>query len=97
MLIMAIGYGLDPNEPLPKPGEVVGLVLFPFGFCFGLLVAWRWPLVGGALSLICAIVFLISMQETDLIGIIFFLSLPAVLFVVYGIMLRTQGDKTFCE
>src|SRR5689334_20046903 len=33
----------------------VYLALFPFGFSAGYLLAWRWPVCGGAFSLVCLI------------------------------------------
>src|SRR5262245_51405687 len=44
------------GEPGTGPADVrewIYLAFFPIGFVFGYLIAWRWPVAGGVMSLAC--------------------------------------------
>ena len=71
--------------------EVLYLGLFPFGLSAGYLLGWRWPVAGGRISLACMAASLV------VIGRVFgpgpylgwgVLSVPGVLYIVAGRMLR---------
>jgi hypothetical protein len=64
------------------------LTLFFVGVCAGYVVAWRWPLVGGLISVVGIAVFLIALGEADMIAIMSILAVPGVLFVLYGLLRR---------
>jgi hypothetical protein len=69
----------------------VYLALFPFGFSAGYLLALRWPVFGGALSLACMVASQIVLGRTFglepyLVWTV--LSLPAVLLIVAGRKVR---------
>jgi hypothetical protein len=67
--------------------EWLYLALFPFGFSAGYLLAWRWPLAGGSLSLICMATSLLIIGRTFGWGpylIWSILILPGILFIVSG-------------
>ncbi len=85
---MMVGYAVNPNEPLPEDYEILLLVLFPIGMCVGYLLAWKWPLVGGVVSVVCMAAFLIALREADMILTIAFLAIPGVLFIVCGVLSR---------
>ena len=87
-VMMMIGYAVNPHEPVPEDFEMFLLALFPIGMCVGYLVAWKWPLIGGVVSLVCLATFLVALGEADMILTIAFLSIPGVLFVVYGVLRR---------
>ena len=56
--LMLIAFGERGTGPA-GPREWIYLALFPFGFSIGYLLAWRWPLLGGWMSLICMALSLI--------------------------------------
>jgi hypothetical protein len=77
--------------------EWVYLALFPFGFAAGYLLAWRWPLFGGCLSLTCVAASLLVIGRTFDIGpylIWAILSIPAVLYIIAGLRLRSTHIST---
>ena len=91
--LMLIVFGESGTGPADIR-EWVYLVLFPFGFSVGYLLGWRWPLWGGCLSLGCLAASLV------VIGRVFppmayltwgILSVPAILYVVTGLLLRDDG------
>jgi hypothetical protein len=83
------------GEPGTGPAgirEWVYLALFPIGFSLGYLLGWRWPLVGGGLSLACMAASLIVIGRFIAWGpylIWSILSIPGVLYVIAGWKLRT--------
>jgi hypothetical protein len=71
--------------------EWLYLALFPFTFSAGYLLAWRWPMLGGSLSLASLAASLLVIGRTFnasayLIWAV--LSIPGVLFVVGGYYAR---------
>ena len=94
-LLWVAGYSSNPAGFDPSRMDASELALFPFGMCLGYLMALRWPLLGGGLSLACLAVFVGGKQE--LIYVILFgpLSLPGVLFFFYGMYLRDQRRASF--
>ncbi|NJN65296.1 MAG: hypothetical protein HC884_00580 [Chloroflexaceae bacterium] len=48
LLLFLVGEGFNPTET--TPAEWVGLSLFPAGMSLGMVLAWRWEGVGGALT-----------------------------------------------
>jgi len=90
-VMMMIGYAVNPNEPLPNNDEALLLLLFPVGMCVGYLLAWKWQLLGGVVSIACMTTFLIALHEADMVLTMAFLSIPGVLFIVYGMLSRGVG------
>jgi hypothetical protein len=87
---MLIAFG-EPGTGPAGPREWVYLVLFPFGFSAGYLLGWRWPLLGGCVSLFCMAASLVVVGRVFdppayLIWAI--LSVPGVLYVIAGMKLR---------
>jgi hypothetical protein len=78
------------GEPGTGPTGVRGwvyLALFPVGFSAGYLLAWRWPLAGGCLSLACMAASLLVIGRMLPAGpyvIWAVLSVPGILFVLAG-------------
>jgi hypothetical protein len=83
-LLWVAGYTASPAGFDPTTMETFEVGLFPFGMCLGYLIALRWHLVGGVLSLGCLAMFLGARQ--DILYVVFFgpLSLPGVFFYFYG-------------
>ncbi len=96
LVFMVVGYTVNPQGSGSGPNmpEWFGLALFPFGLCIGYVIGWRWQLLGGAVSLICLVAFLVLMRELDMILILSVVGIPAVLYIVYGIHRRqmVSGD-----
>jgi hypothetical protein len=59
--------------------------------CVGYVVAWRWPLVGGVISLVCIVTFVIAQRDADMAVVVSILGIPGILFVVYGLFSRRLG------
>lgn len=78
------------GEPGSGPHSVRAwtyLALFPLGFSAGYLLAWRWPVFGGCISLACMVASLAVLQRAvglEPYVIWSILCVPGVLFVVAG-------------
>jgi hypothetical protein len=87
---MLIVFGESGSGPAGAR-EWVYLTLFPFGFSAGYLLGWRWPLLGGCVSLACLAISLIvigrvlALQPYLIWGV---LSIPGILYVITGLRLR---------
>lgn len=51
VVLFAAMYAVSPDAPPPTPSDWVGLALFPVGVCVGLVLAWRWEGLGGAITI----------------------------------------------
>jgi hypothetical protein len=93
--LMLIAFGERGTGPA-GPREWIYLVLFPFAFSLGYLLAWRWPLFGGAFSLACMVLSLIVIGRTFALGAYVIwgvLCLPGLLFVLAGWRLRHGAER----
>lgn len=50
LLLFLIGEGLSGPRVMPTTMEWIGLLFFPIGLLLGLLLAWRWEGLGGAIA-----------------------------------------------
>ncbi|MFC1572067.1 hypothetical protein ACFL6M_00555 [Candidatus Eisenbacteria bacterium] len=82
--VMIGGYAVNPQGQSASTKDCMLIALFPVGPCVGHLIAWRWPLLGGIVSLVCAAIFLVIMGESDLVGPVGIVAAPAVLFVFFA-------------
>jgi hypothetical protein len=90
-LFIVVGHSVNPQASQgATPMEAFELTFFPFGMCVGYLMAFRWPLFGGLLSLASLAIFIGLMGNPLLFFVIGFLAIPGVLFVIYGLYLRDQ-------
>jgi len=89
-LLWVVGYCVSPRGFDPNAMYALELALFPFGLCIGYVIALRWHLFGGLLSLACLSVFLGVRQEVFPVIIFGFLAVPGVFFVFYGMHLRDR-------
>ena len=88
--LMLIVFG-EPGSGPAGPREWAYLALFPFGFSAGYLLGWRWPLVGGGISLACMLASLVVIGRTFGIGpyIIWgVLCVPGILYIIAGWKMR---------
>jgi hypothetical protein len=88
LLLILVG---EPGTGPAGPAGWIYLALFPIGFSLGYLIGWRWPIVGGGISIACMVASLL------LIGAGFparayviwsILSLPGILYILAGWNLR---------
>jgi hypothetical protein len=56
LALLVIG-SIQSGDPAPTVSEAIGIACFPVGVAVGLLVGWRQPLVGAAVSLISLFAF----------------------------------------
>jgi hypothetical protein len=71
------------------------LALFPIGFSIGYLLGWRWPFVGGCLSLACMVASLVVIGRTFGLSAYLYwgiLSVPGILYVIAGWKLRAGNS-----
>src|SRR5687768_12267862 len=88
--LMLIVFG-EPGSGPAGAREWVYLALFPFGFSAGYLLGWRWPLLGGCVSLACMAASLAVIGRVFGLGAYLIwgaLSVPGVLYVIAGLKLR---------
>ncbi len=93
--LMLIVFGEGGSGPAGA-AERVYLTLFPFGFSLGYLIGWRWPLLGGCVSLACMALSLVVIGrvfEGSDYAIWSLLSVPAVLYVMAGLKLRAFAGR----
>ena len=55
VLLFLVGEGFHPSRLAGR--EWLGLLMFPFGVCAGLIVAWRREGLGGALAVASILLF----------------------------------------
>jgi hypothetical protein len=93
VLVIFIGEGFNPLRL--KGIEVVQMVLF-WTACVGMVLAWRWPVSGGSLSIGGMILFFtVELAVTGGFprGLFFYLMLlPGILFLVDGFMKRQMAS-----
>jgi hypothetical protein len=92
VLAFLIGEGLSDGSRGPNVAEAVGLALFPLGVGVGLVIAWRWEILGGALAIGCLIAFYLWLLIIDgklPRGPYFLLvAAPGILFMIHRFLSR---------
>ncbi len=98
VVVFLMPFVLGGEESGPAGvAEWVYLGLFPFGFSAGYLVGWRWPLLGGFVSLACmalSLVVLGRVFDSSAYAIWSVLSVPGVLYVIAGLKLRGAAGES---
>ncbi len=96
-LLFVLAFAFGGNEPLvmPQPREWLLLACFPIGLLTGLAVAWRNEVVGGAIGVgSVAMFYLLDFALSGTVpGGVFFglLALPALLFLLVGVLAKRQS------
>lgn len=63
---MAVGELVYPHAPPPATfRDLVGLFLFPFGTCVGMILAWRWEGLGGGITVGSLLAFYVALRVMD--------------------------------
>lgn len=93
--VITIGFlllfilGGEANWSSVRPVEIIGLVFFPFGMMFGLMLAWRREMAGGIVAVGSIVLFYlvygIAIRGTASFGWwIPVLSIPGAVFLLYA-------------
>jgi hypothetical protein len=89
-LVMFIGEAMQSSQrgnPEPmSPSAIIGLAIFGVGL-LGLLLAWKWELAGGIISLIAFISLFIFNQDA-LVWVMLIFPVNAILFLGIGYQSR---------
>jgi len=67
VLLMFVGSGLAEgfNPAQFAFRDLVGLFFFPFGVCLGMILAWRWEGLGGAIAVGSLLAFYAALRLMD--------------------------------
>ena len=88
VLLFLFGEGLTVNGVWPTPVEWIGLLFFPFGLALGLLIAWRYELLGGVVAAGSIVAFYLWSYvvhgDFPRGPYILLLALPALLFLIFA-------------
>jgi len=88
--VLMIFFG-EPGSGPANVREWIYLALFPCTFAIGYWLAWRWPVTGGILSLVCmaASLFVTGAVFPPSVFLIWsVISLPGAICVLAGLKLR---------
>jgi len=95
ILVFMVGYGLDPNEPLPTPREWFELGLFPIGVLVGMILSWKYAGAGALISIVCLVSFYFVEYafKGRFPGGLYFLivTAPAFFFLAYSTMTHKRS------
>jgi hypothetical protein len=89
-LLIVVGEILSPHtEEAMTLSDVGLLILFPFATCLGLVLAWKWELLGGVVSIISILLFTAIMgiagrlnAPSRFLILLAFIAVPGVLFLI---------------
>lgn len=81
--------------------EFVAWMFFPIGFTAGYLLGWRWPLLGGCVSLACLVLHFVLQAALHgrvpptlgLYAPFAVLGVPGILYIIAGWLLRGRKDS----
>jgi hypothetical protein len=94
VLVILVGEGFNPFKL--KPVEATQMTFF-LAACTGLVVAWRWPLIGGTMATGGMILFFADEFAATArfpTGLVFYLMLlPGILFLLSGILRRGTWSR----
>jgi len=94
--LMMIVFG-EPGVGPYSVRDGIYLALYPFGFSAGYLLGWRWPVLGGALSLVCVFLSQLVTARVFPLGAYLvwgLLAIPAILFITAGLMKRQRTSSS---
>lgn len=88
LILMFVGSLFNPKQSnTPSTHELISFIFFPIGLCVGLLIAWKWELIGGIIAIVSMIIFSLIIQST--LGWIIF-AIPGVLFIICWYLSRNN-------
>ncbi|MEI6697319.1 MAG: hypothetical protein WCO13_14790 [Bacteroidota bacterium] len=68
------------TQALPTIEQIM-IWFFPIGYFVGLVISWKWDLIGGIISLIGLVATIV--YRPDLFFMALVLAIPAVMFILY--------------
>lgn len=93
---VAISEFLRSGHSLPAPQEWLRLSMFPIGLSVGYVVAWRWQLVGGVISVGCLALFFVVMgasgNAVHRVPAFYPFAAPGFLFLWYSLLSRRHAS-----
>jgi hypothetical protein len=98
VVAMFVGVTLDGGfHPLKLQGVEPIQMIFFWTACIGMLVAWRWEVIGGALSLVAMLLFFaveFAVNGRAPGGLILYLIvLPGILFLLSGVIRKHPATR----
>ena len=98
LLVILVGELMLPHAEAPSGlRDLLGLLFFPFGTCLGMVLAWRWEGLGGAITVGSVLAFYATLGLIDerLPRGPFFalLGAPGVLFLLSWAMTRASRER----
>jgi hypothetical protein len=98
LFLFLVGERGSQTGPWELTGsELLLFALFPVGLMVSLLLAWRWPRIGGLLAILCMLAFYglhYAQTERWPQGTWFIvLASPALLFVLAGLLPRRAAQR----
>lgn len=87
------------NEPLVSltANESIGFACFPIGVLAGMLAGWKWPVIGGVVSISFLLGFYLwhwlTAGSIDIGPWFMIFSSPAFLFLIFGLLNQTKPDN----
>lgn len=95
LLLFLFGEEMDPGQL--TAADILALLFFPFGVVAGMLLAWRWETLGGAITVLSLLAFykVIYAASGRFPGGIWFMlfALPGLLFLYCGLRSRRPPNK----
>ncbi len=66
VLLILVGELVYPHAPAPTEfRDLLGLFLFPFCTCLGMILAWRWEGLGGTITIGSLLAFYAALRIMD--------------------------------
>jgi hypothetical protein len=65
VLLIVVGEVVFPHAPLPTLRDLLKMILFPFGTCAGMILAWRWEGLGGGITVGSLLAFYAALRLTE--------------------------------
>ncbi len=95
LLLFFIGEGFNPMQLSVR--DCILFLFFPLGITIGMILAWRWEMLGGIIAFVSLLSFYAShfiMSNKFPPGPYFLIfSLPGILFMLYGMFLYSAERK----
>ncbi|WP_420643585.1 DUF7670 domain-containing protein [Candidatus Leptofilum sp.] len=96
-LLLLFFFGEEMNLAQLTTTEIWGLIFFPLGITVGMLLGWRWEILGGSVTVLSLLAFYKVMYAANgrfPTGIWFYIfALPGLLFLYCGLCERRPRQQ----